>query len=87
MKKVVRKRPRRNPRLFFCDAISNGAGRLRQPACGVTWPYFPNWGALAPRNRSTNQNAQIMKKERRKIPPHARNVGAKPVAMTSSQKC
>jgi len=24
-----------------------------------------------------------MKKERRKIPPHAKNVGAKPVAMTS----
>jgi hypothetical protein len=26
-----------------------------------------------------------MKKERRKIPPHARNVDAKSVAMTSSQ--
>jgi hypothetical protein len=43
-------------------------------------------GALAPLNCSTNQNAQIMKNERRKIPPHARSVGAKPVAMTSSKE-
>jgi hypothetical protein len=31
-------------------------------------------GALAPRNRSTNQNAQIATKESAKIPPHARKV-------------
>ena len=31
-------------------------------------------GALAPRNRSTNQNAQIATKQSAKIPPHARKV-------------
>jgi hypothetical protein len=33
-----------------------------------------------------NQNAQIMKKARRKIPPHARNVDAKSAAITSSRR-
>jgi len=37
---------------------------------------FHKCGALAPRNRSTNQNAQIATKERTKIPPHARKVDA-----------
>jgi hypothetical protein len=37
---------------------------------------FHKCGALAPRNRSTNQNAQIATKERAKIPPHARKVDA-----------
>jgi hypothetical protein len=41
-------------------------------------------GALAPRHRSTNQNAQIAKNERKKIPPHARKVGAKLVVITPS---
>jgi hypothetical protein len=43
---------------------------------------FHKCGALAPRNRSKNQNAQIATKERTKIPPHARNVDAKLVVMT-----
>ena len=46
---------------------------------------FHKCGALAPRNRSANQNAQIATKERTKIPPHARKVDAKPVVMTSSE--
>jgi hypothetical protein len=37
---------------------------------------FHKCGALAPRNRSTYQNAQIATKERAKIPPHARKVAA-----------
>src|ERR1700730_6555982 len=41
-------------------------------------------GAFAPRHRSTNQNAQIAKNERKKIPPHARKVGAKLVIITHS---
>jgi len=46
---------------------------------------FHKCGALAPRNRSANQNAQIATKERTKIPPHARKVDAKLVVMTSSE--
>src|SRR6478672_7078233 len=46
---------------------------------------FHKCGALAPRNRSTNQNAQIARNERKKISPHARKVDTKLVAMTSSQ--
>lgn len=46
---------------------------------------FHTCGALAPRNRSANQNAQIATKERTKIPPHARKVDAKLVVMTSSE--
>ena len=46
---------------------------------------FHRCGALAPRNRSANQNAQIATKERTKIPPHARKVDAKLVVMTSSE--
>ncbi len=42
---------------------------------------FHKCGALAPRNRSANQNAQIATKERTKIPPHARKVDV----MTSSE--
>ena len=45
---------------------------------------FHKCGALAPRNRSTYQNAQIATKERAKIPPHARKVDAKLVVITSS---
>ena len=45
---------------------------------------FHKCGALAPRNRSTNQKAPIATKERTKIPPHARKVGAKLVVITSS---
>ena len=45
---------------------------------------FHKCGALAPRNRSTNKNTQIATKERTKIPPHARKVGAKLVVMMSS---
>ena len=37
---------------------------------------FYKCGALAPRNRSTCQNAQIATKERTKIPPHASKVDA-----------
>jgi hypothetical protein len=46
---------------------------------------FHTCGALAPRHRSANQNAQIATKERTKIPPHARKVDAKPVVMTPSE--
>jgi hypothetical protein len=45
---------------------------------------FHKCGALAPRSRSINQNAQIAAKERAKIPPHARKVDVKLVVMTSS---
>ena len=44
-------------------------------------------GALAPRNRSTNQNAQIATNEKTNIPPHARKVDAELVVMTSSNGC
>ena len=45
---------------------------------------FHKCGALAPRSRSTNQQAPIATKERTKIPPHARKVDAKLVVITSS---
>jgi hypothetical protein len=45
---------------------------------------FYTCGALAPRSRSTNQNAQIAAKERTKIDPHARKVDVKSGVMTSS---
>lgn len=43
--------------------------------------------ALAPRNRSANQNAPIAINDRRNIPPHARKVDVKLAVMTSSDNC
>jgi hypothetical protein len=86
-KSLTREKPRRKPRLLDCNLKRLRSGQpasnlLRHAARNVAGLH--TWGALAPRNRSTNQKAQIVTNERRNIAPHARKV-AELVSMTSSR--